>query len=112
MYQPLNLNIDQDEGETHFTVCSELIFVATVTTGGRVKFVLAVYIFSENIAISRIICIELQDLHTPSVILHENCKMLHTQLNSNKKSIKITDFNAFTLFFFRKNRRNLSTFNV
>ena len=42
MYQPLNLNIDQDEGETHFTVCSELIFVATVTTGGRVKFVLAV----------------------------------------------------------------------
>ena len=26
--------------------------------------------FSENKAISRIICVELQDLHTPSVILH------------------------------------------
>ena len=49
---------------------TELRFVATVTTGGRVKFVPAVYIFPENNPISRIICIELQDLHTPSVILH------------------------------------------
>ena len=48
----------------------ELRFVATVMTGGRVKFVLAVYIFLENNAISRIICVELQNLHTPSVILH------------------------------------------
>ena len=48
----------------------ELRFVATVTTGGRVKFVPAVYIFLEINAMPRIICIELQDLHTPSVILH------------------------------------------
>ena len=55
------------------TKYTELRFVATVTTGGRVKFVLAVYIFPENNAISRIIFVELQDLHIPSVILHWNC---------------------------------------
>ena len=53
-----------------FLFQSELRFVATVTTGGCVKFVPAVYIFPENNAISRIICVELKDLHTPSVILH------------------------------------------
>ena len=52
----------------------ELRFVATVTTGGRVKFVPAVQIFPENNAISRIICVELQNLHTPSVILHWKCQ--------------------------------------
>ena len=48
----------------------ELRFVATVTTGGRVKFVPAVSNFPENNAISLMICVELQDLHTQSVILH------------------------------------------
>ena len=55
------------------TMLSELRFVATITTGGRVKFVPAVWIFLENNPISRIICIEPQDLHPPSVILHRNC---------------------------------------
>ena len=48
----------------------ELRFVATVTTGGRVKFVPVVEISLENNAISRIICVELQALYIPSVILH------------------------------------------
>ena len=48
----------------------ELRFVATVTTGGRVKFDPAMQIFPENNANSQMICVELQDLHTPSVILH------------------------------------------
>ena len=47
-----------------------LRFVATVATGGRVKFVPGVKIFPENNAISRIISVELKDLPTPSVILH------------------------------------------
>ena len=36
-------------------------FVATATIGGRVKFVTAVQIFMEINAMSRIICVELQD---------------------------------------------------
>ena len=52
-----------DEVATHY---AELGFV----TGGRVKFAQAVKILPENNAISQIICVELQDLHTPSVILY------------------------------------------
>ena len=52
------------ERERSNTRVSELRFVATVTTSGRVKFVPTVQIFPENNAISRIICGELQDLHT------------------------------------------------
>ena len=37
----------------------------------------------------------------------ETIKILHTQLNSNKKTTKITDINAFTLLLFSKNSRNL-----
>ena len=50
-------------------IYAELRFVATVMTSDRVKFVPAVEISPENNAISRIICVEQQDLHTPSVIL-------------------------------------------
>jgi len=39
-------------------------------------------------------------------------KILHTQLNFNKKSTQITDINALTLFLFSKNSRNLRTFSV
>ena len=49
-----------------------LRFVATVTTGGRVKFVPAVWIFPENNALSSKICIEVQDLHSTIVIFHWN----------------------------------------
>ena len=51
---------------------TELRFVATVMTGGHVKFVPAVYMFPENNAIFCIVCVEVHDLHTPSVILHWN----------------------------------------
>ena len=47
-----------------------LIELRFVMTSDRVNFVPSVEIFPENNAISRIICIELKDLHTPSVILH------------------------------------------
>ena len=77
-------------------IISELRFVATVTTGGHVKFVPAVWIFPENNAISRIILIELQDLYTLSVNLHLNTE----KLNSNKKTSKIIDIDAFALFLF------------
>ena len=54
----------------YVTFPPDLKFVATVATGGRVKFVPGVKIFPENNAISRIISVELKDLPTPSVILH------------------------------------------
>ena len=47
-----------------------LIELRFVMTSDRVKFVPSVEIFPENNAISRIICVKLKDLHTPSVILH------------------------------------------
>ena len=65
----------------------ELRFVATVTTGGHVKFVPAVWIFPEDNAISGVIWVE-------------TVRILYTQLISNKKSPKITDINTFTLFLF------------
>ena len=49
---------------------TELRFVETIKTGGHVKFLPTVYFFPENNVISCIICVEVQDLHTPSVILH------------------------------------------
>ena len=51
---------------------------------------------------SRKICVELQDLHTPRKLCTETGKILRNQLNSNKKATKITDINEFTLFFFSK----------
>ena len=42
----------------------------------------------------------------------ETVKIVHAQLNSNKKATKITDINEFTLFILVKNSRNLRTFSV
>ena len=61
---------DNKKGKGIKILFAELRFVATVVTSGRVKSVPAVYIFPEKNAISRIICKELQNLHTPSVNLH------------------------------------------
>ena len=54
----------------------ELRFVTTVAIGGCVKFVPAVKIFLEINAFSCIIFVEVQDLHTHSVILHLHCFIL------------------------------------
>ena len=42
----------------------------------------------------------------------ETVKILHTQLNFNKKSTQITDINAVLMFLLSKNSRHLRTFSV
>ena len=65
-----------------------------VTTSGHVKYVPAGVNFSKKNVFSFKICIELQDLHSPSVIL--NCvEILHTQLNSNKKATQFMHLRCF-----------------
>ena len=56
----------------NWLVTSFLAIVATAATYkyNIIGYVSGVKIFPENNAISCIICVELQDLHTPSVILH------------------------------------------
>ena len=49
--------------------------VEIAMTDGPVKFVPAVYFFKEKNVFSYIICIEAQNLHTPSVILLLNCEI-------------------------------------
>ena len=56
--------------------------------------------FPGNNAISCIICVELQNLHRPSGVLYCLNFTHFTQLNSNKKSTKMTDIYVFTLFLF------------
>ena len=80
LYISKNLILSTWLSSTNFTitkctfVCwTVLRFVTTATTDGSIKFVPIEWFFPENKAFSCLITVEVQDLHTPSVILHWNC---------------------------------------
>ena len=52
--------------------------------------------FPEYNAFPWIILVEVQELHTASVILHWNCKKFTHSVKFEKKITQFTDFNAFT----------------
>ena len=55
------------------SLLAELSFVTTIATGSRVKFVPAVEIFPKKRHVFFQICVDVQDLHSTSMILHWNC---------------------------------------